>query len=402
MRLFRCLCGWMSLCFMCLAAAQAQTVTGSITGEITDSTGAVVGNVRITATNLDTGVQTRMLSNGAGVYALRFLPIGHYQVTVEADGFAPQTTAPFTLEINQTVSLNERLEVGAKESVEVNSSAAILNANDATLGITISSNEIATLPLEGRNFSSVTLFQPGAVSTAPTGMTGVNAIERDTNSSGVGSINGNRQQGNNYTLDGIDINEGQNNLIGYNPAPDAIGEIKVISANAPATYGNVSGGAVVAVLKSGTNQFHGSAYGYLQNQNLDANSWTNKNQSTIIPINPYTQTIFGGTFGGPVLRNRLFFFGDYEGVREHMGGLGIASVIPTAMRNGDFSAFGTQLYNTQGNFAPYVNNQLPIPESRREVSLCASGVLSGAEHRSAGRDALERQLPGRDEKVHRQ
>jgi Carboxypeptidase regulatory-like domain/TonB-dependent Receptor Plug Domain len=360
MGFIRCFVGCALASFVCLPRIQAQTVTGSITGEVTDPTGAVVPKAQVTAENLDTGVRTQAQTNDSGVYTLRFLPIGHYTVVVDAKGFSSQTVPSFALEINQTVSLNERLAVGTTSSVEVDSSAAILNTSDATLGITISSNEISNIPLEGRNFSSVTLFQPGAVSTAPTGMTGVNAIERDTSSSGVGSINGNRQQGNNYTLDGIDINEGQNNLIGYNPAPDAIEEIKVISANAPATYGNVSGGAVVSVLKSGTNKFHGSAYGYLQNEKLDANSWTNKDLSTIIPRNPFTQSIFGGTFGGPVRRDKLFFFGDYEGVREHMGGSGPASVIPLAMRNGDFSAVGFQLYNTQGGFAPYSGNQLPI------------------------------------------
>jgi hypothetical protein len=348
-------------------AALAQTVTGSITGEVTDPSGAVIAKAQVTAQNVDTGVTTEATTNEAGVYSLRFLPIGHYTVRIGAHGFSTETVPAFALEINQTVKLNEKLAVGDTTTVDVNSAAAtILNTDDATLGITMSTNEIANIPLEGRNFSSVTLFQPGAVSTAPTGMTGVNAIERDTNSSGVGSINGNRQQGNNYTLDGIDLNEGQNNLIGYNPAPDAIGEIKVISANAPATYGNASGGAVVSVLKSGTSQFHGSAYGYLQNENLDANSWTNKDHPTIIPKNPYTQSIFGGTLGGPVLHDKLFFFGDYEGVRQHTGGLGSASVIPAAMRNGDFSALlspaqgGTQLYNTQGGFTPYGNNQLAI------------------------------------------
>jgi Carboxypeptidase regulatory-like domain len=342
--------------------ANAQTVTGSITGEVTDPTGAVVPHAHILVESIDTGVKTEATTNDAGVYSIRFLPIGHYRVAVDAPGFATQTVPPFTLEINQTVKLNEQLSVGSNSnSVEVDSSVApILNTSDATLGITISASEIENIPLEGRNFSSVTLFQPGAVSTAPTGLTGVNAIERNTNSGGVASINGNRQQGNNYTLDGIDLNEGQNNLIGYNPAPDAIAEIKVISSNAPATYGNVSGGAVVSILKSGTNKFHGSAYGYLQNENLDANSWTNKNHSTVTPRNPFTQSIFGGTFGGPILRNKLFFFGDYEGAREHSGGSGTASVVPQALRNGDFSSLGFQLYNAQNNFTPYANNRLPI------------------------------------------
>src|SRR5206468_9903632 len=125
---------------------------------------------------------------------------------------------------------------------------------------TLSTNEISNFPLNGRNFSTLTAFQPGAVVTDPQGLTGNNAIERSTQSNGVASINGNRNQANNYTLDGADQNEPQNNLIAHNPAPEALAEIRVVSANAPATYGNANGGAVVSVLKSGTRNFHGSAY----------------------------------------------------------------------------------------------------------------------------------------------
>ncbi|MBB5060966.1 hypothetical protein HDF16_005702 [Granulicella aggregans] len=346
----------------------AQTVTGSVTGEVTDNTGAVIPKASVVVIDTDTGVQSPTSTNDAGVYTVRFLPIGHYSVTVSAPGFAVQTVPAFTLEINQTVKLNTMLGANSQVAIEVDSTAAtILNTTDASLGVTLSTNEIANIPLEGRNFSSATLFQPGAVNTDPTGLTGNNAIERETTNNGTVSINGNRNQANNYLLDGIDLNEGQNNLIGYNPAPDAIGEIKVISANAPASYGNVNGGAVVSLLKSGTNKFHGSAYGYLQNQNLDANSWNNKNSPTITPRNPFTQTIFGGTFGGPVRiphlfdgHDKLFFFGDYEGARNHSGGSGKASVYTAAMRAGDFSAFPTQLYDTQNGFTPYLNNQLPI------------------------------------------
>jgi hypothetical protein len=372
-------------------ALLAQTVTGSLTGEVLDASGAVIPNASVTVVDTDTGVETPTTTNGSGVYTVRFLPIGHYKVTVSSSGFASQTTAPFALEIDQTVKLNTTLKAGRQETVEVvNSNAALLNTNDGSLGIVLTSNEIANIPLEGRNFSSVTMFQPGAVSTDPTGMTGNNAIERDTLNNDIASINGNRNQANNYLLDGIDMNEPQNNLIGYNPAPDAIGEIKVISANAPATYGNVNGGSVVSVLKSGTNHFHGSAYGYLQNYELDANSWSNKHQPAItnaagalvanpISRNPFTQSIFGGTIGGPIFRDKVFFFGDYEGARKPNGGLSSASVLTAAMRTGDFSALcpegfvngicsnpSEQLYNIQQlnpttQVAPaYLNNQVPV------------------------------------------
>lgn len=356
-----------------ISAAFSQTVTGNITGLVTDATGAVVPGATVAASNTATGVQTPATTNSAGVYTIRFLPIGQYTVSVSASGFATAQYPAFSLEVDQTAKIDVRLKVGSETQTTTvqGELAPILNTNDAALGVVLTNNQIQTIPLNGRNFSSVTLFVPGAVNTnGTTGMTNNNAIERDTFYSDVPNINGNRAQANNYTLDGIDINEGQNNLIGYNPAPDAIEQIKVISANAPAEYGNVNGGDVISVLKSGTNKFHGSVYGYLENQNLNANTWSNKHQSPIIPRNPYTQTIFGGTIGGPILHDKLFFFADYEGVRQHTGGTATASVFTQAMRAGDFSALlnasgqcsscPIQLYDTQNNFTPYVNNQVPI------------------------------------------
>src|SRR6202012_44639 len=156
-------------------------------------------------------------------------------------------------------------------------------------------NTIQNFPLNGLDFSALTLYIPGAVSTA--GTSGTTVIERSTYYTDSVNLNGNRAQSNNYTLDGVDINETFNNLISYSPAPESLQELKVLTANSPSDYGNVNGGGVVAVLKSGTNNFHGSAYGYLQDYRVNANSWTN-NQSRIA-INPYSQVQFGGTFGGP-------------------------------------------------------------------------------------------------------
>ena len=342
----------------------AQTITGNITGTVTDPNGAVIPNATVIAKNTGTGVETPVTTNDSGTYTIRFLPIGQYQVTISASGFVTSQYHPFQLEINQTVKIDGKLQIGTTtQTVSVEAGVSpLLNTNDATRGIVLSTNEIQNVPLNGRNFSSITLFVPGAVNSDPTGLTGNNAIERNTYNNGIVSVNGNRNQANNYTLDGIDMNEGQNNLIAYNPAPDAIQEIKVISANAPAEYGNANGGDVVNVLKSGTNRFHGSAYAFLQNANLDANTWGNKHQIPIVPINPYTQTIFGGTIGGPIIHSKLFFFADYEGVRRHTGGTGLASVLTGDMRAGNFSALnnvGIQLYNTQNNYTPYVGNQLP-------------------------------------------
>ncbi|HLV86845.1 MAG TPA: TonB-dependent receptor [Candidatus Sulfotelmatobacter sp.] len=353
-----------TLCLsICLPFALGQTITGSITGVVTDPSNAVVPGATVVAENTGTGVRTTVQTNGAGVYTLRFLPIGTYRVSIQAKGFATQNVEPFALEINQTAKVDAQLKISGETTVEVKETVhPILDTTDATLGNTLSTNEIQNIPLNGRNFSSLTLYQPGAVDTDPTGLTGNNAIERNTFNNGIVSINGNRQQANNYMVEGADNNEPQNNLIGYNPAPDAIAELKVVAANANATYGNANGGAVITVLKSGTNKFHGSAYDLLENQNLDANSWVNG--LTNSPITRYTQNIFGGTLGGPILTNKLFFFVDYEGIRNHSAQpLAQASVLTPDMLSGNFSALagaGIQLYDTQNNFAPYLGNQVPV------------------------------------------
>lgn len=365
---FRRLVGCCAVVLFSLASALGQTVTGSITGLVADPSGAVVVGATVTAENTATGVKTSAKSNAAGVYTIRFLPIGTYTMTIDAKGFATEHVEPFPLEIDQTAKFDVNLRIAGSTTINVKESFhPILNTTDSTLGNTLSTNEIANIPLNGRNFSSLTLFQPGAIDTDPSGMSGNNAIERNTYNSGIASINGNREQANNYTIEGADNNEPQNNLIGYNPAPDAIGEVRVVSGNANATYGNANGGAIVTVLKSGSNAFHGSLYDLLQNEKLDANSWSNGRNSPVTPKNSYTQNIFGATIGGPIVKNKLFFFGDYEGIRHHTGGSSSASVLTQAMRNGDFSALLTdaaspiQLYDTQNNFTPYANDQgVPI------------------------------------------
>ncbi len=337
-------------------------------GQVTDKSAALVVGAQVTAENTATSVKTVVKTNASGVYTINFLPIGNYKVSVAAKGFTTQELGPFALDIDQTLKIDAVMGISTSTNVLVQAERApILNTSDATLGNSLSAAEIADVPLNGRNFSSLTIFQPGAVVTDPTGLTGNNAIERNTYNSGVASINGNRQQENNYTIEGAENNEPQNNLIGYNPAPDAIGEIRVISANANATYGNANGGEIVTILKSGTNHYHGSAYDYLENQNLDANTWANG--LTQSPITRYTQDIFGATFGGPVIQNKLFFFADYEGIRRHTAQpLQNTSVLTPQMLKGDFSALlnpalpggPIQLYDSQNNFAPYPNNQIPV------------------------------------------
>jgi hypothetical protein len=343
----------------CTSIALGQTVTGAVAGEVTDSTGAVIAGAHVTAHNLDTAVDTSTTTNSVGIYRIEFLPIGHYQISVQANGFNTTTLPPFVLEVLQTATFNVKLAVGSSTAtVSVTAAAPILNTNSPTLDTTFTANTVANMPLNGLDFSALTLYVPGSVNTA--GTAGMTSIERSTFYTDTPDIDGNRTQANNYTLEGIDMNEPFNNLIGYTPAPEALAEVKVITADSPTDYGNVNGGGVVSLLKSGTNQFHGSAYGYVQDYRMNANSWSNKHSSPVIAINPFSQAQFGGTVGGPLLRNKLFFFADYLGSRWHQGGTGTASVMTDAMRTGDFSFLSYQLYDTQNGFAPYENNQVSI------------------------------------------
>ncbi len=349
----------------CISIAFGQSVNGSITGEVTDQTGAVISGAHVVAHNLDTGVDTPTTTNSTGVYHIDFLPIGHYQVTVDANGFSTQTLPPFVLEVLQTANFNVKLSVGSSATtVSVSAAAPILDTTDPTVASTFTANTIQNFPLNGLDFSALTLYVPGAVDTA--GTSGTTNFERSTYFVDTPNMNGNRAQANNYTLDGIDMNETYNNLISYSPAPEALQEVQVITADSPTDYGNVNGAGVVSVLKTGTNQFHGSAYGYAQDYRFDANSYGNGLSKTAttpaVPINPFSFAQFGGTVGGPILHNKLFFFGDYLGSRWHRGGTGQASVMTQAMRNGDFSVLlagenPIQLYDPLNNFAPYANNQ---------------------------------------------
>jgi hypothetical protein len=362
---FRTLVAFTVTVLICGALGRAQTVTGTVTGTVTDTSGAVVPGAKIVAHNVDTGVDSAATSDASGLYRIGFLPIGNYQISVNASGFGEKVIPVFHLEALQTASFNVALAPGSvATTVNVSAAAPILDTNDATLSSTLTANTIQNFPLNGLDFSALTLYVPGAVSTAGTG--GTTSIERSTYYTDTVNLNGNRAQANNFTLDGIDINETFNNLISYSPAPDALQEIKVLTANSPADYGNVNGGGVVAILKSGTNQFHGSVYGYVQDYRLNANSWSNDQARPVIPINPYSQAQFGGTFGGPIIHDKLFFFVDYLGSRYHQGGIGQTSVFTQAMRNGDFSALlvgsnPVQLYDSQNNYAPYVGDKgIPV------------------------------------------
>ncbi|MBB5055968.1 hypothetical protein HDF16_000637 [Granulicella aggregans] len=323
-----------AILFLASCRTYAQTITGAVTGTVVDSTGAIIPNATVTATNVQTGVATPTHTNQDGIYFIRFLQIGRYKVEVDAPGFNKQATSEFGLEVQQEARIDVKMSVGAdSQAVTVTDTAPILNAENPTTGVTITAAVATELPLQARNFSSLTTLTPGAVATAPAN---ANSVGRPTYNSGF-FVNGNREQTNNYTLDGVDINDAIDNYINFSPNVDAIGELHIISGNATAEYGNANGGQVVMVTKSGTNQFHGNAFWFLENTNLNADSWTNKHFADPASrggVPDLNRSIFGGTLGGPVFRDRLFFFVDYQGARQHNNTTEGDSVATAAMRAG--------------------------------------------------------------------
>lgn len=333
-----------------------QTITGAFTGTITDQSGAIVPKAKITATGVATNVAYPAVSNESGIYNLLFLPIGEYTLSVEAPGFKIAKLGPYKLEVNQTARIDIKMELGdTTQSVDVTGVAPILQTESTQTGETISAAKLTALPLNGRNFASLTLLVPGSVTTDPKSLGSSNRL---------GSrpfVNGNREQTNNFMLDGVDINDSIDNRIGYQPNVDALEEVKVLTGNTGADYGNAGGTATMLTLKSGTNNFHGSAFEFLRNNVLDANGYfRNRNLNTAKRLN-FKRNIFGGTLGGPIVKNKVFFFADYEGTQQRDGGPGTANVLPQAYRNGDLSAFvatgSTVVDPLTGQ--PFPNNIIP-------------------------------------------
>ncbi len=338
-----------------LVSMMGQTTTGAITGTVTDPSGASVPGVKVTATNTATNLASNTQSNESGVYNFPFLPIGDYAVTAEAQGFKKTVLTPFRLEVNQIARVDLRMEVGAiAESVEVRDVTPVLQTETTQTGSVLNAANLTEIPLNGRNFVNLTLLAPGTVSTNPQNMT---TSGRFQNQGSRPYVNGNREQTNNFLLDGIDANDSIDNRIGYQPNVDALEEVKVLTGNAPAEFGNAAGAIVNAQLKSGTNNFHGDLFEFLRNDKLDANTFFNNRSNAA--KRAFRRNIFGGTLGGPIIKNKAFFFVDYEGTRQRDSGPSLASVPLAQYRTGDLSRFPQTIKDPLNNNTPFTGNVIP-------------------------------------------
>ncbi|MBA2355373.1 MAG: TonB-dependent receptor, partial [Acidobacteria bacterium] len=356
------LVGSLVLVLIAAAGVRAQGA-GEITGTIVDSTGGVMPGVTVTITNTATGALRNSVTNDAGIYSVPALSPGTYTIAAELQGFQAQTRSNLTLQVQQVARVDFTLSTGTvSESVEVTGGTALLATEDSTVGQVIDNKRIVELPLNGRSYLQLAGLTPGVnINSVPSA--GATDFQGGHRSRQQITINGQRGQFNHYTLDGIENTDPNFNTYILLPSVDALQEFKVQSATYPAEYGfGVT--QINVTTKSGTNQFHGTAFEYFRNESLDAKNFFDS-KTDAIP--PFTRNQYGGTVGGPLLKNKLFFFANFEGLRENKALTTLASVPLASLRAGDFSGRqliydpATRVRQADGTITaqPFPGNRIP-------------------------------------------
>ncbi|MGH9678680.1 MAG: carboxypeptidase regulatory-like domain-containing protein, partial [Candidatus Acidiferrales bacterium] len=346
----------------------AQAVGATLTGTVTDQSGGVVANASVAVLNTATGDTRNVTTNTEGIYSAPNLIPGVYTVTVTATGFQKTVQSNVTLTVGATQNLNITMQVGqATQTVEVTAEAPTINVSNASIGAITEEQQIKQLPLNGRSWSDLANLQPGVYSlhTQP----GLETRDRFTRGYGQQlSISGARPQQNNYRMDGISINDpgngGPGNVLGTNLGVDAIAEFSVLTTNYSPEYGRASGGIINATSKSGTNGFHGGAYEFLRNSAMDAaNYYDAKNSDGSYDKPQFRRNQFGADAGGPILKDKVFIFGDYEGERQALG-ISKVSQIPQASYIANNPQFISPL------ISPIINALFPINGTINGKTVC--------------------------------
>jgi hypothetical protein len=335
-------------CFLLfLTAAAWAAVAGSIIGTVRDSSGSVVPNADVTARELDTGITHKTHTDARGIYTFPVLPVGRYELDVQATGFATYERKNTVLDTDAALTLDATLAIGRlTETVSVSDNTLHVETVNTQLGQVISGRQMTAVPLNGRSFTDLLSLEPGV---APSTTIGSNTVQdvgatildpSGTLNPGTISVNGQRETSNYFSVNGSDAEEDVNAGTAIIPNLDAIAEFRVVTSNFDAEYGEFSGGQVSVVTKSGSNGLHGSAFDFLRNTDLDARNYFSPTRGA------YRQNQFGGTLGGPVHHDRVFYFLDYQGTRQAQGiDTGEISVPSNADRTGDLS----DLVDSNGN-----------------------------------------------------
>ena len=321
---------------------------GSVSGTVKDASNAVVTNAAVTATNVETGVLLQITTNGQGFYSFPNLAIGRYNIAIQKTGFNPYQRTGIVVDANSALVVDAVLEVGARsQAITVNETAAHVDTSDTQIGEVISATKMTTVPLDGRSYTDLLALQPGVVpATSLTSNTqqdvGVSALSPSGGlNPGTISINGQREFSNAFIVNGSDAEEDVNSGAAIIPNLDSIAEFRILTSNSDAEYGGHSGGQINVVTKSGTNQFHGDVFEFLRNTNLDARNYFSPTRGT------FDQNQFGGTFGGPIRKSKIFFFADYQGTRSTQGVDTGQIPVPSLLdRSGQLSDLASSLTGT--------------------------------------------------------
>jgi hypothetical protein len=332
------------LCFL-LNIAWAD-VAGRISGMVSDPSGAFVPGATVSLNNVGNGTKQTTTTNDQGQYSFPVVPIGHYELEVNSPGFQPYKKVGVVIDVNSALQVEAVLQIGQNtQTVEVNDSVVTIQMSDTEIGETISSQHVAEVPLNGRSYTDLLATQAGvspvttsgAANSSSGGGFGTVPVAGNENT-GQFSINGQRESANGFFLNGASVQESIGQQAGIIPNLDSIAEFRIISSNADAEYGGYSGGLINVVTKSGGDKFHGSAFEFLRNTDLDARGYFSPERST------FQQNQYGGTFGGPIKKSKIFFFGDYQGQRTVEGvETGIVSVPSLLNRTGNFSDSASSL-----------------------------------------------------------
>ncbi len=346
---------------LCLLGTAWAGVGGSISGTIKDSSGAAIAKASVTLVNANTGVRETTIADGRGAYTFPVVPVGDYVLEVNQSGFQPYRRSGIVLDANDALLLDIVLRVGDRsDAVTVNESAVHVETYSSQRGEVINSDQINAVPLNGRSYTDLLSLQPGvAPETSITSNTvqdvGASALSPSGDlNPGTISINGQREFANAFIVNGSDSEEDVNMGTAIIPNLDSIAEFRILTSNFDAEYGEFSGGQINVITKSGSNAFHGDVFEFLRNTDLDARNYFSPTRGTFI------QNQFGGTFGGPIKRSKIFFFSDYQGTRQRQGvDTGLIPVPSMQDRTGNLSDLASSFYTTQ-----MVNGQSVITPTR--------------------------------------
>ena len=346
--------------FLLCISSYAQTVDTAIVGTVTDNSGAVIPGASVTVLSVATGIAKKAVTAATGEYGVTYLSPGNYDLTVSAPGFASSQQKGIVLQINQQARINVALKAGgAEQTVEVQATQPLLQSEDSSLGVVVGTESAENLPLNGRRFDDLAILTPGVTVYNP---------DNHTSTEDGAAINayGSQQTWAQVNVDGVTMVNNRHAYVNLYPSVDAIQEFKVLTGNAEAEYGGGAGTLTNIQIKTGTNALHGDVFEFFRNTAMDARNFF---LVAPAPKQVLKQNQFGATLGGPIIKDRTFFFFSYEGIRSVEQSAGLSNVLTPAQENGDFSALlpTTQLVSPYTG-QPYLNNQIPVDPVAQQIA----------------------------------